>query len=193
MPTYGPRTPTAAANNAVVGTVAWTNPTNSLSSNNQYATATLNNQISQLLQVSGFGFTIPANETPVGYYVELERQRATIGDGDIIDNVVTLMQGTTPIGTNHAIKTIASAWPTSDQTASFGGATDSWDTSITYADVNDPSFGVGVAAQSVNATDHGHVTRIDMIRITVYTTVNPVLTIAGRLRKLRGWLTSRVR
>ena len=73
------KVPTTAANNASVGTVAWTNPGNIYTSDNVYATAALgNNIVSNYLVASGFNFAIPAGSTINGIAVSVERKEGTL-------------------------------------------------------------------------------------------------------------------
>ena len=74
--TVGPNNPATAVNSASAGTVAWTNPTRSFSSNNSYSTAT--NGVSNFLNVSNFGFAIPTSSSITGILVEVERKAAPV-------------------------------------------------------------------------------------------------------------------
>lgn len=77
-----------------------------------------------------------------------------------LDHAVRLMKGGVIGGSNLAS---ASAWPTSDAYASYGGATELWGQSWLLADINASNFGAALAARVQNGT-----ARVDHMRVTVY-------------------------
>jgi hypothetical protein len=163
MASVGPNSAGAGADDASVGTVAWTNPGNIVSSNDSRATATLNQVTSHYLAASTFGFSIPAGSSIDGITVEIERSDLS---ARVKDNIVRLYKnGTGLVGDNKAIT--GPSWPNTDTYQSYGGATDTWGTTWTATDINDAGFGVWLSATNAsNSTG-----RVDHIRITVaYTT-----------------------
>jgi hypothetical protein len=68
----GPLTPGNKVNSLLGGSAAWINPANAAASDNVYTTVT--NGISNFLNVSNFGFTIPAGVTITGIVAEVERK-----------------------------------------------------------------------------------------------------------------------
>ena len=60
---------------AGIGTVAWGTPSNGISSNNSYATATAGT--SRYLRYSNFGFSLASTDTLLGFLVSLERKGST--------------------------------------------------------------------------------------------------------------------
>ena len=64
------KSPSAAANDAGTGTVAWSNPTYVFAEDTSYATATLTSgQTSEWLKATGYGFSLPSTATIVGIEV----------------------------------------------------------------------------------------------------------------------------
>jgi type II secretory pathway pseudopilin PulG len=83
--------------------------------------------------------------------------------GSTQDNRVSIVKSNGTIGT--ANKASASAWPSSDATATYGGSSDLWSETWTYSDINNSNFGVAVSASSTNST-----LSIDHIKLKVYYT-----------------------
>lgn len=54
------KSPGTLADDAAVGTVAWSNPSNAASSNDSYATASGAGGTTHYLKATNFGFAIPA-------------------------------------------------------------------------------------------------------------------------------------
>ncbi|MBK9177422.1 MAG: hypothetical protein IPM46_14030 [Flavobacteriales bacterium] len=77
-----------------------------------------------------------------------------------LDHAVRLVKGGVIAGNNLAS---ASAWPTSDAYATYGGATELWGQAWNLADVNASNFGAALAARVQNGT-----ARVDHMRITVF-------------------------
>jgi hypothetical protein len=69
----GPNSPGTMADDASVGTSAWSNPDNAKVSDNAYAKDT-SNILSHYLKASNFSFSIPSGATVVGIKVEIERK-----------------------------------------------------------------------------------------------------------------------
>ncbi|MBI5073928.1 MAG: hypothetical protein HZB62_01970, partial [Nitrospirae bacterium] len=165
--TAGPNSPTVAANNATLGTVAWTNPANVYTSNNVYATAVLGNNIkSQYLLVSGFNFAIPAGSTISGIVVSVERKEGMAAFIGIKDNSLRIVKGGVITGTEHAVTTL---WGSTETMVMYGSSTDLWDTAWTEADINNPNFGVAISAKG-SGTQGTDTASIDNVMITVYYT-----------------------
>ena len=88
--------------------------------------------------------------------ITLQRARA-------LDNSVYLLIAGTPTGTNKAFS--STTWPSSDAYVTYGGPTDLWGTSLSYANVNHTAFGAALSASRNNGN-----LRVDHFRMTVYTT-----------------------
>lgn len=68
----GPNSPATSTNNASIGSIAWTNPGNAVSSNNAYATVT-SKGITNYISTSGYGFSISIPSSIAGIQLEVER------------------------------------------------------------------------------------------------------------------------
>lgn len=163
----GPNNPSAAVNGSGV-TTAWSNPTNVYSSNNAYATASLESETSRELQATGFGFALTGCSSVDGIKVEIERKKQSLA-GIIQDASVYLLIASADAGTNKAS---ATTWPNTDTYFAYGSASDVWGAAPTCAQVTASTFGVGIAAKEtagVLTTAY-----IDHIRVTVtYTATVP--------------------
>jgi len=168
--------PSSAVNDNSVGTVAWSNPTYALSSDNQYAifsNATVDNTFyySNYLKVSNFGFSIPAGSTINGVVVGVEVNDSTYGSGDGFeqsDDIAKLVVGGSVVGDN---KSLGTNFGYPDHYRSYGSSSDVWGNSLTPDIINSSDFGFAVSAKSkVYGTRTREDTNIDYITITVYYT-----------------------
>ena len=139
--TAGPLNPGTMANAAAAGGSDWTNPNNAKTTNSSYATWQSPDgsaDTSNYLDATNFGFSIPASAVSIdGITVAVVRKADSAFD--IVDNKLQLIKGGTAQGTD---KKSASTWPTSDATATYGGAADLWALTFTYSDINASDFGV---------------------------------------------------
>jgi hypothetical protein len=155
------------------GTVAWTSPTNVYASDNSRASVSLGKGvISQYLQATGFGFTIPTTATINGIQVDIERYA---NNTLITDNSVRIIKGGTSSGDDKA--DTATGWPAADAYATYGGSTDLWGLTWAASDINNSTFGVALDIKN-NKTgkDAAYIGYVDHIKITVYYTIPPTLT-----------------
>lgn len=171
MASEGPRSGGTFANDATVGTVDWSGPSNASASDNSYATSGSGTDpagiTTKYLKATNFGFSIPGGATIDGILVEVEGKHVSATGSDTTSGVkLVKADGTFGIGNKTG-----GSWTTTDTYRSFGGASDLWSNSWTPADINDADFGVGIsrtlfredaATQTVSSIDH--------IRITVYYT-----------------------
>jgi hypothetical protein len=157
--------PQTMADDATIGTVAWTNPNNSKVSDNIYATVAdqEGDVTTHYLKATNFGFSIPTGATIDGILVEIERKDS--GAFDWIDNIVSIVKANGTISTTN--KSTSTFWSTTESYISFGGATDKWGESWTEADIEDIDFGVVFSAYQFV---YGTSISVDHIRITVYYT-----------------------
>lgn len=164
-------TPSAVENNAGAGTylnnssagmVAWT-----ISSPN-YVYLTSVGELSQYLQADNYGFSIPSSATIQGIEVAISRQAS----GDIVDQVVRLMQAGAIVGNNYAVT--SPPWPSggAESLGIYGGQTDLWGTTWTPAQINAANFGVvlQVSASNLLGQTSAHANVLP-ITITVYYTL----------------------
>lgn len=160
------QSPGTVVDDATVGTVAWLNPGNILTSNNGYATvdSEFGNPTSNYLKATNFGFVIPAGATINGILVEIESKVS--GSTNTWSNVRIVKGGsistTTKSGATNGITTTEgySSIPAS------GAETDLWGETWTADDINSSTFGV-VASLSIPVFTQ---VSVDHIRITVYYT-----------------------
>ena len=137
--------PTSGVSDASSGDVAWTSPGSALSSNNTYASATLNGQTTQYLKTTGFGFSVPAGATITGVEARIEAS-ADINDYAYISSVKIVKSGTV-VGTDLGVTSGGSLF-TSDTVSSAGGDTQLGGQTLTPSDVNASTFGVAVTILS---------------------------------------------
>jgi len=128
------------------------------------------NNLSNYLKVTNFGFTLPAGATINGVVVDINKHAGMANN--VTDTVVKLVKGGVVSGNNKAS---GSAWGTSDTYATYGGATDTWGVTLLYTDVNDPTFGVVISCSAASVPETAF---IEHVRVTVYYTdsafVSPV-------------------
>lgn len=157
--------PGEAANDASVGTVAWSNASNILADDGAYATnAPVLAATTNWLKASGFGFAIPESAVITGILVEA-RVRAS-ANGLVINRTAQLLKG----GAVGDQKAVGGDITTSPVFVSFGGGTDVWNANWTPADINSPDFGVRIHF----VTNDAGTISVDYVRVTVSYTL-PVL------------------
>jgi trimeric autotransporter adhesin len=146
-----------------VGTVAWTSPGNVVSNNNSYATvAVTGGAISNYLQATNYGFSIPPEATITGITVTVGRFESSTGIGnDVRDSYVQMIKGGTVVGTNNAVT--GTDWPTTEGVATYGGTANMWGTTWTPSDINASNFGVALAVNSTN----NRTASVDYIEISI--------------------------
>ncbi|MEQ8358407.1 MAG: tail fiber domain-containing protein [Cytophagales bacterium] len=152
------------------GSASWQSPSNASGSNNDVSwasTPTLsNNQESEFLVATNFGFTIPKFHDIDGIEVNFESYRI---DGNIRDIDVFLVLGGVIQSTgNRATGNNLPVGPPDGNTL-YGGAFDLWGQSLTKADVENADFGVAIRVKKVGGGPPGtYQALIDRISITVY-------------------------
>ncbi|MCC7232177.1 MAG: hypothetical protein IT242_04485 [Bacteroidia bacterium] len=168
----GPSAGNTFSNNPVVGSLAWINLSNLRLQDNNYASVVQflsSNSIvnSNYIMAQNFNFSIPAEASVCGIKVDISHRAAGIFIGaSVTDNSLMLVRSGNMEGIDHASP---GAWPAWKTTASYGGSSDTWGTSLTPADINSSSFGVALSTRlttglfSLVLTAH-----VDQIRVTVY-------------------------
>ena len=161
--TTPPRDAGTGANVTGVGTVAWSNPGNAISSNTQYSTVAVSaGAISNYLQTTNYGFSIPTEAIINGITVTIGRfESATASGTDVRDNVVKLIKGGVVSGTNLAVT--GTDWPTTLTALAYGGTANLWGTTLTPDDINASNFGVALAVNSSNS----RTASVDYMQISV--------------------------
>jgi hypothetical protein len=96
------------------------------------------------LKATGFGFAIPASATICGISVSIKKRATGINIlNSISDEAVRLVVAGTATGTNKAK---SASWTGTAAFSNYGGAADTWSTTLTPAEVNSSNFGVAIAA-----------------------------------------------
>ena len=147
----------------VVSGGLWVNPNNiKVQDGNSATKGMLHGTFSGLISASAFGFSIPAGATVTGITASIVRANLTSVTPYIYDFNVQLLQSGTPVGSNLAA--ISTAWPTSLQTAQYGGSTNLWGTTWTPAQAN----AIGIQVNVYNGSTAGSATAaIDFISLTI--------------------------
>ena len=165
--------PTAAVIRENTGAFfSWHNPQYIKVDDADYARCdmTFGPQDSQFLIGKTFASSVPDGATIDGYVVELDRRA---GVGSISDATINLGEddpGTpqwTPLSENKG--DVLTTWPSSFAEKSYGGASDTWATSFTPAEVRDAEWGVSLAVSNNNVTQSNAF--VNFIRVTIYWTV----------------------
>jgi len=138
------------ADDASVGTTAWTTPSNAASSNDVKTTATSipgTGGFSHYLKVTNFSFgvTVPAGAIINGIVATVEKMANA--ESSVYDKTVSLVKGGTVTGDNKASVT---AWPNvaGDSVVSYGSSSDLWGTTWSASEINASDFGIVVNAQT---------------------------------------------
>jgi len=152
--------PSSCASVAFGGDVSWANPGNAVSSNNQYATASVGGGgTTNQLRCSGYGFAIPATAVITSITVNIERD---VSGGNFVDLSVQLLKGGVLQNTNNA--DTSTTYPNSDGVATYGG--DLWGGAWSAVDINAANFGVAFAAERVGGNNSRTVS-VDHIQVVV--------------------------
>ena len=155
--TQGPLNPASCANNASIGSKAWS-PTAfpamvSLDVNLA--------QVSNYLLCSGYGFSIPAGSTIDGITVSINRSANQAGCCQ--DAAVRIVKNGTIGATDRS--NVAN-WPTVAGSQAYGNAADLWGNTWTVADINAATFGLALAATGNNGSGLPALT-VNSIAVTV--------------------------
>ena len=146
-----PNYPGSGANNAGIGSLAWTNPNDITTSGSPYALASdipSGGGITNYLMATGYNFDIPAEATINGIMVTVNRESSGNAIPYVRDNIVRLIRGGSIVGSNRAKTT--TDWPTTMGTIDYGNIIDTWGlTGLTAADINSSNFGVALSATNV--------------------------------------------
>jgi len=154
------QSPGSIVDDASIGTVTWSNPSNAASSDDSYATAAVVFNQTHYLWCDDFGFSIPSGATIQGIEVKVEASYS--GGFSCSLNHVRLIKGGTITGDDNGGQAVTGT----DTVYTFGGAADLWGASWAYSDINASNFGAAVTATGAFST-----ARVDHIQIKVtYTT-----------------------
>jgi MSHA biogenesis protein MshQ len=154
--------PTACTNVTGIGTQAWGTLTGPLASDNAYATASVNdNQTTNYLQCTGYGFAIPAGATINGITVNVERRTS----GNPVRDAAMRLVRAGAIETTD--RSTATNYTTADVIEAHGGMADLWGASWTAADINNASFGAALASIKAGTAGGARTVRVDHMSISV--------------------------
>lgn len=158
--------PSNCVNVAGFGTLAWGTPANAVSSNNAYATVSLNNfQVSNYLRCTGYGFAIPAGAVILGVTVSVERKATNTG---IRDAAMRLVRDVAGVPTVQATdRSTLTNYTTADVIEAHGGAADLWGGAWTDADINSANFGAAFASQKPGSAGWARTVSVDHMPIRV--------------------------
>ena len=159
----GPSTPATATSSG--SNQHWSNVSNSKTSDNSYATVSVDGNDSDYISATGFGFSIPSNAVINGVIVDVERKSSSTSDGGSDDASVRLIKGGSITGSDRQTNT---DYTTSDTTESHGTSSDLWGLTLTPADINAANFGVAVSVQKNSNGGSAHTVSIDSIIITIH-------------------------
>lgn len=160
------------------GGANWANPERAESSNNLYASASVDGAVTDPLQCVNYGFDIPSGATIDGIEVRVERKSNSAANGGSRDNSLSLVKAGTAVGLNRAT---ATAYTTTDTVETHGGPADLWGTTWTPADINNANFGAVFTATKPSAAGGAHSITVDQIQIVVYYTRPPPVLVSANL------------
>jgi hypothetical protein len=180
MPSQGPNSPSSFTSSALGDTErvrAWAGASNAASSNNTYATATADNpdpgdnEKSEYLICTGFGFSIPAGSAIDGILVEVEAAGSGTGTVNSTFTASLYYDGVIYEPKYHVLDPPISEDP-AEQYRSAGGASILLSFDDTYTQINDSDFGVAIEVSADASVNEEVEVFVDHVRITVYYTTN---------------------
>lgn len=162
----GPRPGTVATSvprAGAAGSIAWETPDNALAVDGVFARAVLDNdQQSEHLRVTGYGFSLPAAAQIKGVVVQLKRQ----GENKIVDGNIELWLDGKP---SDRPKFVASGWPTKTGTHHYGQEVDTWGDDLSPELVGRAGFGTEIyAKRRVDAGAGPIAAEVESLLITVW-------------------------
>lgn len=149
MVSQGPNSPSTSVDGGDAFT-AWTNPGNTVSSNDVYATNA--GAVYNRLLITGFGFGVSGTITDISVEIEGMVSTGTLG----------FFVNLTKDGTSVAATQQSKIFNTTEAYKIYGTPPDLWGTTWTAAEINAATFGVITLAQLGSGT-----MSIDHVRITI--------------------------
>lgn len=147
-PSEGPNSPGTVSTSNVCGTENWSNTSNATASDNSYAVANNNNPGSLgsfSLDMTNFGFSLPAGSTVDGIEVTIERKCSdNSGTEWCEDYQLEMLKAGSGTGDDKAATGVK--WATSDATISYGASNDLWGAAWEASDINASNFGISFCA-----------------------------------------------
>ena len=145
-------------------------PANAFSSNDVRTTVSVDGTISEALNCTSYGFSIPTGATIVGIEVMVERQSSSIANGGSRDSSLLLLGGTLA-GSNLATATIYTP-ANVDVIEAHGSSTETWGNTWTTTQINATTFGAALRVTKPSGTGGAHTVRVDHVEITVHYTIS---------------------
>lgn len=141
----------------------WSNPTNIyVSDNNRASRRHYQDDITEYLRATTFGFSIPDGAIIDG--IEARFEKYCSASNTIMDYSCKIVKAGSEQGTGHA----KGYWSTSEGYVVYGGATDKWGLTWTVAQINASNFGVSISA--INYESTSSMAYVDHVQIRVYYT-----------------------
>ena len=136
--------------------------------------------VSDFLQGTSFGFSIPATSTISGILVEVQGLQTQNQNTSLL---VTMLKSGNAIGTTKSMQL-----PASNGFVSYGGTGDLWGATWTPNDINQTTFGISLQASTSNSVNTTW--SVDFVRITIYGTGGPTVVVnagAGTFSATQGY------
>lgn len=105
--TFGPNNPSSGTNTTSIGSIAWTNPGNILSSNNSYASV-VSKGVTNYVSATNFGFSLPVTTAINGIQLDIERSTLSPTIVTVLNNWTAGLTKTVSAGSNRMLLFIAS-------------------------------------------------------------------------------------
>lgn len=170
MANQGPLSTGTGVDDASYGDLGWGGTDRITVSDDSRAFASqLGGGVTHYLKATNFGFTIPGGSSIDGIVVEIEKSSS--GGDFVTDNRVRMVLADGTIGTTD--KAVAAHWSTTDTYATYGSSSDTWGLAWTDGQINNPNFGVVLAA---NCNSSNSTALVDHVRMTVYYTAGATTT-----------------
>ena len=169
----GPIISGTGADNAGVGTIAWTGFGNITANDGSNATDAITSAATgHYLFATNFGFTIPTGSTITGIQADVEELATTASKNTINDNSIKIIQAGAVAGTDQSA---GAAWPTTATLKTYGSSSNLWGLSWTSAQINASNFGVAISAKNVKSGNGSSTltASVDYVQITVTYTPPP--------------------
>jgi hypothetical protein len=163
-----PATLVAAESNATG--LSFSAAANASRSDNHYAfaqplEALQGEERTQYLKASGFNISIPANAVICGLTVHILKRASGVSSSTTVsDEDIRIIKEGVLAGQN---KRSSVAWASELVTESYSGDATYWGTTLTPADLNDPRFGVALAARMASSVAAFPRVEIDQVSIEV--------------------------
>lgn len=181
----GEESPSSAATSGGSGR-KWNNESNVYSSNGSDAYVSLSSsgggRNSEYLEVTNFGFNLPATATVTG--VEAVIEMAASSSSSVYDRDIYLTKdGSSSVGNDQATSTYLLNY---DSDYTYGGSSNLWGTTLSYSEVNSSNFGIRIRLRNgASGSRYGY---IDHVTLNVHYTIGSVEAPGGVSSNVSLWL-----